>query len=305
MKAGLATAVLALTLVATLLLAGQWLTVSEEAPTVVSWLGLNWAYLKNLGPEIGGSGIDAVLIGGIAGFFANRLARWQEVERQRKSIIRRRRRGRMIDLVEELANYGGMLPLWGQTFTGLEIKDLDLSGTKFSNKGKSPSTLTNLTFKDCDLTSIDFRSCVLMNVRFENCLLDRCDLRGATITVDDGKQSFATTHLVRCRFEEVMFTSVDLKDVDQRGCSFWGASFNGGSRMPTGVYRYIVPDDLRDSRAGSADMRLASKREFLTRPTIERVLFLIREMLALAELKAGREPPRRSGCPDAASTIRR
>ncbi|WP_204348286.1 pentapeptide repeat-containing protein, partial [Stenotrophomonas maltophilia] len=68
------------------------------------------------------------------------------------------------------------------TFTGLEIKDLDLSGTKFSNKGKNPSTLTNLTFKDCDLTSIDFRSCVLMNVRFENCLLDRCDLRGATIT---------------------------------------------------------------------------------------------------------------------------
>lgn len=281
------TLLLGLLLVVSLFAIGQWLTVTDCPPNFIvamlAQLGISWPYLKSLGPEVGGTGIDAVLIGGTTGVIVSRLAKWRKIDDQNHAVRRRRSSGVAIDLRDELSQYSGALDLSGLNFSGATISDVDLKGTRFSVKGRQGSTLTKIVFNGCNLIGVDFRGCELENVRFKNCEMKNCDFTGAIIRVTDGTQMFDVKSLRRCRFDKVRFFTVDLENVEHRGCSFWEATFLASAQMPQDIFCNLEQRDREEVTDPSPGLKITSQKDYLSRLSIQRLLFVLRAAAALRQ----------------------
>jgi Pentapeptide repeats (9 copies) len=258
---------------------GQWLTRTEHPPhfllCVLDILKIDWSYVRALGPEIGGSGIDAVVISSITGIVVSLVNRKQEFEEQCRRIHRRREGRGSVNLEEELLKSAGTLPLWGLKFVNAKIEFINLKRTRFSKSGESSSNLSIVNFNGCDLVDIDFRGCELVDVVFNNCTITRCDFRNAKLIVTMGSQMFTMSTLRFCRFNGAVFIDVNMSDVEQRGCSFWEATVKGGGRLPSYVFANLDEHDRHDISGDETGYKVNSLRAFLLRPSLTRLYFIL------------------------------
>lgn len=264
-----------LALVGGLLAFGQWLS-GEAMPTTPPYL--NSTYVRGLGTEVGGAGLDALLVGGVAGLISTWLHRWREVDAQHASIRHRRRRGRPVQLAEELAKSSGALQLWGGGHAGDRIEDKVLRRTRFSNRGRDAAHLRGVVFEACDLTKVSFRNCVLTDVQFPGSELTACDFRGATFSTTTGASPFMGSKLTRCRFDGAVIDGVDLGG-DHGGSAFWRAEVRDG-HLPRKVFAAMGPNAAEDLPGMGDGYRIVSFVTYLRGLDRGRLLFLARNLLA-------------------------
>lgn len=262
-----------------------------------SWLLLDLDYVHSLSSEIGGSGIDALLIGSIVGIVVARFDRLRDAEAQRKSLRRRRQLKGGADLKVELETGTGRLPLAGLAFTGKTIEDCDINRARFVEHGRlsrildlvrkpgKPVTaaLKNVSFEGCRIFSSTFGGAT-GGVHLDQCQFQRCDIRWsdfrrAQFSNNAGLIPFEDTDLIGCSFEDATFSRADLSTARVRWCCFWGASLED-SQLPKGLYKALLDADLIVLDA--ARQSYYGVRSFWTlfrAPTLARVKFLARYLL--------------------------
>jgi len=270
------------------------LTGWAPSPLVPKFLQLDIGYIQKLSSEIGGSGIDALLVGWIAGYVIARMDRQRDAELQRSSLRRRRALKGKANIVAELSTGASRLPLAGFDLVGGEIENLHLVAPRFFEHGRWARFLD--LFRNASaplarsLTSICFRGCQIAGARFGGatagvelklCQFERCDVRGSDFRNtkffnDAGLAPFVDTTLTRCCFVSAQFFEASLEDTRLRWCSFWGASFEN-SRLPGGWFNALrdadclVFDKNRPSYYGVRPLR-----EILLGPSRARLHFLMR-----------------------------
>lgn len=266
-----------------------------------SWLPralqLDIGYIQKLSSEIGGSGIDALLVGWIAGYVIAQMDRQRDAELQRASLRRRRALKGKANVAAELATGAPRLPLAGFDLVAGEIEDRDLVGPHFFEHGRMARLLdffrnrnsalarsmTTICFKGCEITGARFGGATggveLKQCQFERCNIRRSDFRNTIFRNDAGLAPFLDTTLTWCRFDDAQFFEASLEDTRARWCSFWGASFDE-SRLPAGWFNAlkdadcIVFDKARPSYYGVRPLR-----EILAKPSPARLRFLARYWL--------------------------
>jgi len=280
----------AFVLVLLLLYLGQWVGNLDAVP---GWTRLDLEYVKSLQSEIGGSGLDALLIGFFAAFIAARFDRAQEANRKRRSL--RRRRGRSIDLVKELEGEVSRLPLAGFTLESAKIVDRRVESARFHHhsilkrsldwfrKNKSTpvvSTLKAIEFENVSLKYVRFggrSSGAILNLcQFNYCALYFCDFRNTSLTSSAGKPPFENSKLFGCRFDGATFTEANLSNVSVRWCSFWGAKLIE-SHLPEGVFKALQKAScITLIENGTASYEVLTLGDILWRPTATRLWLLLR-----------------------------
>lgn len=256
--------------------APSWLVKASDWLRVPSWARFDVDYAHQLGPNVGGSGLDAVIIGSVAGMVASRLDRWRDDGRRRRGLHRRRRRNASPRLKEQLEHETAGLPLWGFTFDGDQVEDLRLRRVLFSQKGGMPSTLRQVAIDGCDLVSVDADGCNLDHVAFRSCTLRRCKFRGASFRSDRAVVTFNKSDLSGCAFDGATFEGVTFEDAVIRGCTFWGASFHEFSEPPEALFRELKEIDGLENLVPNG-FRIRTRKELLVAATSARIRFVVRE----------------------------
>jgi hypothetical protein len=271
-----ATIVLAyLVLVTCLLVAGQALT---HVVPPKGWTFVDPEYVRGLGTEIGGAGLEALIIGGVAAVAAAWLQRWRDHDEHLERIRRRRRLGREVRLSEEFSTPTRALPLWALHFKDDQIRDETIRKARFSRDGTDSSSLSDLLFEGCALVGVDFRGCDLTNVRFAYSELRRCDFRGAVFRTSLGQVPFHTSSLLRCRFDGAVLEGVGLGG-RHRGGSFWGMKVQSG-RLPEEVFRSLGDRATIDMDKEGDGFRVIDFWSFISAPSRARIRHIWRQALA-------------------------
>lgn len=284
--------VAALLFVLALLYLGQAIGKIVSLP---AWLGLDLDYVKSLDSEIGGSGLDALLVGYVAGMVASGFDHSHAAALQRASLRRRRRRDRSIDLSAELGTGASRLPLAGFAISKTSVTDCTVTAARFvahplrtlianwfrtDKIGPDCAQLTEARFDGVQLSRVRFGGgsggAKLDKCRFDHCTLVLCDFRNAVVTSDAGNPLFTDSTLIGCRFGAASFEHCNLSDVRVRWCSFWGARFDD-SHMPSGLFEALEKAHCLHTfqdRPGYFEVIRIS--DLLQRPTIGRVWLLLR-----------------------------
>lgn len=290
----IAAAALAVAFATALLLAGaalgritappQWLLDLSTRLALPGWARLDVSYVNSLGPEIGGSGLDAVLIGGIAGLVTARLDRWREDARRRAGLERRRRRRAAPSLGEVMSHDTPRLPLWGFEVEDQHVEDLRSVRAALSRAGAEPTSLRRVAFDGCELVGLDARGCTLDHTSFSHSLLIRCDFSGAIVQSDRADVAFPGATITGCRFDGATFDSVTFAEAAAvTECTFWNATFIHGAAPPEPLFDAMRSLDGLDLLPDGG-FRLMGRRELLRAPTFQRAKFVARETLASTRL---------------------
>ncbi|MFC3308416.1 pentapeptide repeat-containing protein [Blastomonas aquatica] len=278
-----------------LLYIGQWVDRFSPLPPVTwlpVWARLDIGYVQSLSSEIGGSGIDALLVGCIAGYVVAQLDRSRDAELQRQSLRRRLRLRGSVDLENELKTGVSRLPLAGFTFAEAMVRDCHLALTRFYEHRRSTrffglfgvpreplrANLKEVRFLGCSIHRASFGGSAggttLSECQFEHCEITWSDFRGANISGKFGVELFLNTSMTGCRFDDATFVGANLSFMSQRWCTFWGASFND-SRLPDGLFQALNDADcIAVDPKQQGLYRVRRLREIITRPTLQRVRFL-------------------------------
>jgi hypothetical protein len=245
-------------------------------------------YLNGLSSEIGGSGFDALVVGGVAGLVVARMNRQRDSERQRASLRRRRKFSGTVELKEELKSGAPRLPLAGFSFAGDDILDLDIVSPRFfehrlvdrlrATNGPVKSLLEEITFKGCQISGARFGGradgAELKHCQFTCCEIQASDFRNSRFIGKSGSEPFVGTKLTRCNFDGAKFAKANMVDVEMRWCSYWGASFDN-SRLPVKLFDALDKAGLI-IREGTGTFRVCTRREALKVLTLARIEFLVR-----------------------------
>jgi len=192
-----------------------------------SWLP-TWKYVSQLGANIGVSGFDALVVGGIAGYVSAEISAARKRRRLARRLALRRRLGRRIDLAVELKDGSSRLPLWGFSLKEQKVEDLVIDRAQFGGPASSAkaSQLHKVEFIDCVMQKVSFSgesSCVLRDTSFVGSTLTNCDFQGVVISGDAVRDAFTGSNLVRCNFNRAVLKSVRFDNATLEKCSFWGA----------------------------------------------------------------------------------
>jgi hypothetical protein len=202
-------------------------------------------FLNSLGPEVGGTGVDAFLVGGLATLIAGAFIRTQAQAEFKRSLDQLRAAGRTQSLFEVTRRWPRGLDLSGFDFTSEAVTDRELARLSFArplilNGAARLSTLSRLSFDNCVLEGIvfggDAGGSTLSGVVFKNCVLRGCNFTKVVAT--DCSKFFEGAKVRRCRFDGASFKDASLKDGDVKGSTFWGVTLVDSS-LPQGVH-----DDL-------------------------------------------------------------
>jgi hypothetical protein len=104
----------------------------------------------------------------------------------------------------------------GGTFAGLTLKDVTLTGTKFTEIKLEQPVFQNVTFVNAQFDTMDMRDITFTNVRFDNCTFINAHMRGGTFTdvvFKDGKFAYRgdpdnwynPTYITEIKFSNVVF----------------------------------------------------------------------------------------------------
>jgi len=198
-------------------------------------------YLRALGPEVGGSGFSAIIVGAIAGYVSAQISRESERRLRAVQLALRRRLDLTVTLDEEFKRRLTRLPLWGFAFSSQEVKDATIEGAQFGarKRGQTAATLTRVAFKECVFRKVDFGGAVpstLIDTTFSSCALKRCSFKGVQIT--SSEEGFSKSMLDHCKFDGATLVNVSFDSTTLTGCSFWGATLDN-TALPLPLYTHL------------------------------------------------------------------
>lgn len=189
------------------------------------FLWFDTKYITSLGPEIGGSGLDAFLVGTLAGYISSRFTNDHELNGFKRSLRRRRQANRPISLRAATERWSSGLDLSGFAFKREKLNDGFLQSVWFCRGGRFAS-FTEVQFENVMFTRVRFGAsnsgASLDACQFSECSLKYCDFRNVKIA--NSVYLFDGSRLDRCMFDGAHLQKSSLKEAALSGCSFWGAT---------------------------------------------------------------------------------
>lgn len=250
-----------------LLLIGYGLSVIPD----FCWDPRTSEYLRALAPEVGGSGLGAFIVGGVAGYVASLLGAEREFSAFKRGLARQRELKRPLKLTEVTKRWQKNLPLQGFAFRNEGIADISLSDATFHGD-QSAVDMVSITFTACDLHRVQFGpGGYLSQVSFVTCRLSRCCFVG--VKLSGSHQAFEASTISKCRFDRAAFERVNLEGGVFTRCTFWGASFKD-SALPAPLHGAMERAGLLVVR-GAKEFQVQSMLEALTSLTPTKAVFLL------------------------------
>ena len=245
-------------------------------------LGFKAGYIQSLGSEIGGSGVDAILVGGIAGLVVSEFSRGNAYRAHAAMIAGKRIRMRVLALNELTQEWSAGLDLHGFTYSAERLEDRTLRRCRFSRRRQLPAaTLSKIVFDGCLLLSDRFgegtaNACNLRDVEFVDSILKRCSFRGCSISAETELTMFRNCEIKRTNFDHVLFKNINFNEAKVVGCTFWGASFEN-CHLPKDIFaRFRYLEAIVDRQPGK--FRVMTRKEFLASMSWNKLLKAILPM---------------------------
>lgn len=247
--------------------------------------GLLWfskEFLNSLGPEVGGTGVDAFLVGGLAALIAGTFLRTQAQAEFRRTLDQLRVAGRAQSLLEITRRWRRGLDLSGFDFTPEAVSDRDLARLSFArpailNGTPRLSTLSRLSFDNCALKEIvfggDTGGSALSGVIFKNCVLRSCNF--TKVVAAECPKFFEGAKVRRCRFDGASLTDVSLMDGDVKGSTFWGVTLVDSS-LPRGVQTDLDTLGAIVSLPNQGGRQVVGLRTFVREPSWSKARYLFK-----------------------------
>lgn len=186
-------------------------------------------YVKNLGPNIGSAGIDAVVVGGVVSLLFWKLQRSSSHAAYKKLLRHKAERKIKIKLESVVEMFCWGLDLSGFTFDNENI-NVDIIDS-YNFVGKNPSKFDGIIFEGCNLRRVRFgnrkHGCEFNLCKFIECDISHCDFRNSTFNANFGTQPFqmGNNNLNNNNFALSRFNNVIISPVMFKKSIFWGASF--------------------------------------------------------------------------------
>lgn len=228
-------------------------------------------YFRSLAPEIGGSGLGAFIVGGVAGYVASLLSTEREFSAFKRGLKRLQALKRPLKLSQATERWQRNLPLQGFAFRDDCIADITLTDTTFQGV-QGAVDMANIQFTACDLHRVRFGpGGRLSRVSFTTCRLVRADFSG--VELRDSHQAFDASTLSRCRFDLASFQGVNLEGGRFTHCTFWGAHFKD-STLPEPLHRGMEKAGLLVIR-GAKNFSVQSVSDAVTSLTPAKAAFML------------------------------
>lgn len=209
--------------IAGLFTSGQIISIAPE--WLKFWIFSN-EYITSLGPEIGGSGLDAFLVGGVAGLVASQIGREREFSAFRRDLSRRKANRRPFKLEKTTERWSTDLDLSGIEFNQETIEDRIFANIYFSKQGAS-AKFTSMTLHGCDLSRIRFGNRhsrgTMKDTKFQDCTVRNSSFEN--LDFKNGGNAFLSSRIEACRFDGANLENVALDGAVFVDCTFWGTRF--------------------------------------------------------------------------------